>query len=99
MGSHGRKTSNKIPGDSEKSGESNGVNGIMWFVVDVPLNQDFREIGFFKEKHHNSLGYTVFWINKIIGGVQLGAWDPWLPLGTSYKFYRAVNNHRRPILA
>ena len=99
MGSCGRKTSNKIPGDSEKSGKSNGVSGMVRFVADVPLNQDFREIGLFKEKHHNSLGYTVFQINKIIGGVLLGAWDPWLPSGTPYKFYRAVNNHRMPILA
>ena len=53
----------------------------------------------FKGKHHNSLGYTVFRINEIIGGVRLGAWDPWLPSGMSYKFYIAVNNHRMPILA
>ena len=99
MGSRGQKTSNRIPGDSEKSGKSNGVNGMVRFVVDVLLNQDFWEIGFFKEQHHNSLGYTVFRINEIIRGVWLGAWDPWLPSGMSYKFYRAVNNHRRPILA
>ena len=102
MGSHGQKTSNKIPGDSEKSGESNGVNVVnrmMQFVADVLLNQDFWKIGFFKEKHHNSLGYTVFRINKIIGGVRLGAWDPWLPSGMSHKFHIAVNNHRMPILA
>ena len=86
MGSCGRKTSNKIPGDSEKSGESNGVNGIVRFVADVPLNQYFRGNKLFQGKHHNFLGYTIFRVNKIIGDVRLGAWDPWLPSGTSYKF-------------
>ena len=50
LGSRGRKTSNKIPGDSEKSGESNGVNGIVRFVADVPLNQYFRGNKLFQGK-------------------------------------------------